>query len=186
MPPRPGDTIELEVTSLAYGGQGVARVDEFVVFVRGAVYARECFRAAWERTTEREGACPEGVAAAPRAPAVSFGGGPPPEDARYDAGDMGCGDLALELRVRLRRLRPGAVIRVTARDPGARVHPAERWLVVTNAAAFGSAYVVGAWTPSFLLVLVLHHEVQYLAFTWAMARAGATAPAPAARQASPG
>ena len=37
MPPRPGDTIELDVTSLAYGGQGVARVDEFVVFVRGAV-----------------------------------------------------------------------------------------------------------------------------------------------------
>jgi 23S rRNA (uracil1939-C5)-methyltransferase len=37
MPPRPGDTIELDVTSLAYGGQGVARADEFVVFVRGAV-----------------------------------------------------------------------------------------------------------------------------------------------------
>jgi 23S rRNA (uracil1939-C5)-methyltransferase len=37
MPPRAGDIIELDVTSLAYGGQGVARVDEFVVFVRGAV-----------------------------------------------------------------------------------------------------------------------------------------------------
>lgn len=37
MPPRPGDTVELDVTSLAYGGQGVARLDEFVVFVRGAV-----------------------------------------------------------------------------------------------------------------------------------------------------
>jgi 23S rRNA (uracil1939-C5)-methyltransferase len=37
MPPRPGDTIELDVTSLAYGGQGVARAEEFVVFVRGAV-----------------------------------------------------------------------------------------------------------------------------------------------------
>jgi 23S rRNA (uracil1939-C5)-methyltransferase len=37
MPPRPGDSIELDVTGLAYGGQGVARLDEFVVFVRGAV-----------------------------------------------------------------------------------------------------------------------------------------------------
>ena len=37
MPPRPGDTVDLAVTSLAYGGQGVARLDDFVVFVRGAV-----------------------------------------------------------------------------------------------------------------------------------------------------
>ncbi len=37
MPPRPGDTVELDVTTLAYGGQGVARLDDFVVFVRGAV-----------------------------------------------------------------------------------------------------------------------------------------------------
>ncbi len=37
MPPRPGDILELDVTTLAYGGQGVARLDEFVVFVRGAV-----------------------------------------------------------------------------------------------------------------------------------------------------
>ena len=51
-----------------------------------------------------------------------------------------------------------------------RVHPAERWLVVANAVAFGSAYVVGAWTESFILVLVVHHEVQYLAFTYATAR----------------
>ena len=37
MPPRPGDTVDLDITTLAYGGQGVARVEEFVVFVRGAV-----------------------------------------------------------------------------------------------------------------------------------------------------
>src|SRR4029453_10616942 len=53
------------------------------------------------------------------------------------------------------------------------VHPAERWLVLANAVAFGSAYVVGAWSASFLLVLVLHHEVQYLYFTYAIARRAA-------------
>ena len=37
MPPHPGDIVELDVTTLAYGGQGVARIDDFVVFVRGAV-----------------------------------------------------------------------------------------------------------------------------------------------------
>jgi len=37
MPPRPGDTVDLHVTALAYGGQGVTRLDDFVVFVRGAV-----------------------------------------------------------------------------------------------------------------------------------------------------
>jgi hypothetical protein len=56
-----------------------------------------------------------------------------------------------------------------------RVHPGERWLVVANAVAFGSAYVLGAWAVSFLLVLVLHHEVQYLYFTYAMARRSAGA-----------
>ncbi|MCX6372605.1 MAG: 23S rRNA (uracil(1939)-C(5))-methyltransferase RlmD [Actinobacteria bacterium] len=37
MPPRPGDIVELDIATLAYGGQGVARLDEFVLFVRGAV-----------------------------------------------------------------------------------------------------------------------------------------------------
>jgi hypothetical protein len=52
------------------------------------------------------------------------------------------------------------------------VHPAERWLVVANAVAFGSAYVLGAWTASFVLVLAVHHEMQYLYFAYAVARRG--------------
>jgi len=51
-----------------------------------------------------------------------------------------------------------------------RIHPGERWLVLANALAFGSAYVLGAWSVSFILVLAVHHEVQYLYFTYAMAR----------------
>jgi hypothetical protein len=62
-------------------------------------------------------------------------------------------------------------------DPPRRlVHPAERWLVIANAVGFGSAYVVGAWSASFVLVLVVHHEVQYLAFTYATARASTPRP----------
>ena len=37
MPPRPGDIVELPVDTLAYGGQGLGRLDSFVVFVRGAL-----------------------------------------------------------------------------------------------------------------------------------------------------
>ena len=62
-----------------------------------------------------------------------------------------------------------AYLMFTARH-GSAIHPAERWLVVANALAFGSAYVLGAWTMSFILVLALHHEIQYLSFTYALAR----------------
>ncbi len=53
-----------------------------------------------------------------------------------------------------------------------RIHPGERWLVTAHALAFGSAYVLGAWSVSFILVLAVHHEVQYLYFTYALARRG--------------
>lgn len=52
------------------------------------------------------------------------GPGPLPEspavDEVWDAGDLGCGELLLELRMRLTRMRPGHVLELVARDPGAR------------------------------------------------------------------
>jgi hypothetical protein len=50
------------------------------------------------------------------------------------------------------------------------VHPGEWWVVLAHAVAFGSGYVLGAANASFLLVLAVHHEVQYLYFTFAMTR----------------
>jgi tRNA 2-thiouridine synthesizing protein A len=43
---------------------------------------------------------------------------PAPADV-WDAGDMGCGELLLLLRLRIERLPSGAVLRLIARDPGA-------------------------------------------------------------------
>ena len=40
-------------------------------------------------------------------------------DEEWDAGDLGCGELLLELSQRLGRMRPGQVIKVTALDLGA-------------------------------------------------------------------
>jgi hypothetical protein len=50
------------------------------------------------------------------------------------------------------------------------LHRGERWVVLAHAVAFGSAYILGAANASFLFVLAIHHEVQYLYFTYAMAR----------------
>ena len=43
-----------------------------------------------------------------------------PPDEAWDAGGMGCGELVFELMLRLRAMRPGAVLALTAADPGAR------------------------------------------------------------------
>ena len=41
-------------------------------------------------------------------------------DEEWDAGDLGCGELVLELKMRLDRMPPDRVIKVIALDPGAR------------------------------------------------------------------
>ena len=44
---------------------------------------------------------------------------PPAHDAVLDVGDTLCGELALLLRAELRKLQPGQVLEVIARDPAA-------------------------------------------------------------------
>ena len=101
--------------------------------VREYVFGRECYRTGWLRASEQEGF---GESPAPgclwpngdgqlsgssraRRPEVD-------ERARrriaveWDAGDLGCGDLVMELRIRLNAMRPGELLKLTARDPGAR------------------------------------------------------------------
>lgn len=45
--------------------------------------------------------------------------GRPNHDADWNAGDLACGELVLELRLRMRQLVPGQILRLTALDPGA-------------------------------------------------------------------
>jgi tRNA 2-thiouridine synthesizing protein A len=103
---------------------------------------RECWRAGWNRASELEGfardatpacmtrppltttsrACgakPQDVAVASPTPPASRRADSPAPAARWDAGDLGCGDLVLELRNRMNALAPGAIFELTARDPGA-------------------------------------------------------------------
>ena len=40
-------------------------------------------------------------------------------DAYWDAGEMGCGELLIELRFKMAELKKGQVFKLIARDPGA-------------------------------------------------------------------
>lgn len=59
----------------------------------------------------------------------------------WDAGDMGCGELVIELRSRLRELAPGALLRLVARDPGA-VEDIPAWCGLTGHALVEAAHPV--------------------------------------------
>ena len=40
-------------------------------------------------------------------------------DVEWDAGDLGCGDLVLQLMIRMNAMAPKQVLRLVALDPGA-------------------------------------------------------------------
>ena len=40
-------------------------------------------------------------------------------DTQWDAGELGCGELVLELRLRMEAMHPGQLLQLIARDPGA-------------------------------------------------------------------
>lgn len=102
--------------------------DVVVAQARAYIDHRDCTRAAWARLSQDEPDCgllrqpdairpasPEPVAHQAPLPASATS-----DDTMYDAGDLGCGDLMLEVRTRVRQLEPSAVLHLIARDPGAR------------------------------------------------------------------
>lgn len=52
-------------------------------------------------------------------------------DAEWDAGDLACGDLVLELLRKMRAMSPGAVLKLIATDPAARID-IRAWCRVTK------------------------------------------------------
>lgn len=43
-----------------------------------------------------------------------------PSVENWDAGDLGCGELLFALKLRMKELRPGDLLSLVARDPGAK------------------------------------------------------------------
>ncbi len=109
--------------------KGLDRVrNELIASVKQHVDHRECWSAGWRHAGTIEQlraapACRVASVVASSAPAAAARSNPPvvasDHAACYDAGDLGCGDLVLELRMRLRELAPGSLLEVIARDPGA-------------------------------------------------------------------
>jgi tRNA 2-thiouridine synthesizing protein A len=65
----------------------------------------------------------------------------PRADATWDAGDLACGELVLELRGRMETMRPGQVLRLVALDAGARADlPA--WCGLTGHTLLAAAHPV--------------------------------------------
>ncbi|MCK6459163.1 MAG: sulfurtransferase TusA family protein [Planctomycetes bacterium] len=91
------------------------------------IRSRVCFRAGWEWSDRHlgHGKEPEPGARWLREQSGAGASRPEPEPAAgggaraWDAGDMGCGDLVLELRRRVKALAPGEVLEVRALDHGA-------------------------------------------------------------------
>lgn len=97
-------------------------------YVRG----RDCYLAGWREAGRREHCAEEGVlpcrvveptavqaSVAPESRPTVTVDLPAHVDARWDAGDLACGDLVLELRRRLQDLGSGRVLEVRAVDPAA-------------------------------------------------------------------
>lgn len=91
---------------------------------------RPCFWGAWRAAGEMEGTGPverplslwpdtSGYTSAQTVTARTGNGEMDTHDEMWDAGDMGCGDLVLELRLRVKAMQPGMVLKVRATDPGA-------------------------------------------------------------------
>jgi len=95
--------------------------------LRAHIGRRDCYRAAWEWAGVREGSCrlavepPEGRSRIDDSHGPGHGDSAADvvPDAEWDAGDMSCGDLVLELRARMKTMAPGSLLLVTAHDPGA-------------------------------------------------------------------
>jgi tRNA 2-thiouridine synthesizing protein A len=103
---------------------------------------RECYKTAWAWANRHEGVDPASTPACLAAQNQNYSAKMPEamenrrrskqkrdgnvnlsaatsSDAEWDAGDMGCGELVLELRLRLHAMRPGQIMKLCARDPGA-------------------------------------------------------------------
>ncbi len=121
---------------LACLASGLAREpDELRDGLLAYVQRHDCLQAGWQEATRLEGfadgASPrclwplgEDAVVGPMTADTGLNtaqpqGGQPAVAAEWDAGDAGCGDLVLDLRLRLASLPPGGILKVTARDPGA-------------------------------------------------------------------
>jgi tRNA 2-thiouridine synthesizing protein A len=109
-----------------------AAPEQLCELVGNYLVRRDCYRKEWRNAApcENDGqapCCPSRLENAPAPPAwyraELFERSPlddlPEPDLRVDAEEAGCGDLMVLLMRSVRKLQPGQVLELTARDPGA-------------------------------------------------------------------
>jgi len=79
------------------------------------IQKRDCYLKAWKTISETVTMDSETISEN----AVDLGSATPLADYTWDAGDLGCGELVMELRIRLKNSPAGSVYEVIARDPAA-------------------------------------------------------------------
>ena len=83
------------------------------------VRRRECYATAWAEAERLDGTATMSDGWLQGHTPADAGGDGMSDEHAWDAGAIGCGELALALRIKLAALPPGSVIRVTATDPAA-------------------------------------------------------------------
>ena len=115
---------------LACTGQRLAKpVAELRTQLTEYVHRRDCFLKAWREAERLDALSPQQL---PSGAVIPFERKPADsevtdranatsatEQQAWDAGDMGCGELVMQLRMRLKKLTAGRVLLVTATDPAA-------------------------------------------------------------------
>jgi tRNA 2-thiouridine synthesizing protein A len=92
---------------------------EFRSDLRDYVHRRACYRKAWDEAERIDDVPPAEPRTSPPQVLREDKGESLSAAAEWDAGDMGCGELVMALRLRMQGLPAGTVIRVTATDPAA-------------------------------------------------------------------
>jgi tRNA 2-thiouridine synthesizing protein A len=82
------------------------------------IHRRDCFLRAWREAERRDAAIPADTNRASEASELPTNIVPTVAN-EWDAGDMGCGELVMALRLRMNDLSAGAILKVTATDPAA-------------------------------------------------------------------
>lgn len=92
---------------------------EFLADLQDYIHRRACYRKAWDEAERIDGVVPAETRTFRPQARQEDKGESLSAAAEWDAGEMGCGELVMALRLRMQGLPAGAVIRVTATDPAA-------------------------------------------------------------------
>lgn len=82
------------------------------------IHRRDCFLKAW-REAERLDSTSTSFPETPLESPMDDSNAIPTTNAEWDAGDMGCGELVMMLRMKLKAMLGGDVLKVRATDPAA-------------------------------------------------------------------